>query len=60
MHLLKYAQKKQLDLNIEEYVNLFRTSAARISMCAFLPPNIDYVDSGIFKKHSAEASKLAK
>ena len=60
MHLLKYAQKKSLELDCEEYVNLFRTSVARISMCAFLPTNVDALDSGIFKKLSQEASKTAK
>ena len=52
MHLLKYAQKKGLDLDCEEYLNMFRTSTSRISMCAFLPTNVDTVDSAIFKKVS--------
>jgi len=60
MHLLKYAQKKELELDCEEYVNMFRTSVARISMCAFLPTNIDAVESALFKKIQMECSKNAK
>ncbi len=60
MHLLKYAQKKELDLDCEEYLNMFRTSTSRISMCSFLPTNIDTVDSSIFKRISSECSKQAK
>ena len=60
MHLLKYAQKKELELDCEEYANMFRTSVSRISMCAFLPPNVDELDSAIFKKVSLECNKTSK
>ncbi len=48
MHLLKYAQRKGLGLNLEEYIAMFRTSTTRISLCAFLPSNIDEVENGMF------------
>jgi hypothetical protein len=60
MHILKYAQLKELQLDIEEYVNLFRTSAVRISMCAFLPQDVDTLDPPLFKSISKDANTRAK
>jgi hypothetical protein len=46
MHLLEWAQKKEIPLNFNEYLKLFSTSTVRISMAARLPPNIDELDAG--------------
>jgi hypothetical protein len=60
MHLLEYAQKKSLKLDIEEYAKMFRTSVVRIALSAFLPRNVDALDPALFKKTQNEASGKAK
>ena len=37
-------------INIEEYLNLFRTSAVRIALSAYLPDNVDEADPATFKQ----------
>ncbi len=35
------SQMEDIGIDVEEYVNLFRTSAVRVALSAYLPPNVD-------------------
>lgn len=60
MHLLEWAQKKEIPLNFNEYLKLFSTSTVRISMAAKLPSNIDDLDAGSQQLQFKAVQKMLK